>query len=284
MYYPSKEYLTELYKELANNPDLCIDYDIETGFPCLITKEEKEAKSAFFNRIRPKVYGSGTIIISGTGGDLNDQNYEDLKNIFCNPISDNISYFSTNLNLEQMTEHLELQLEFQGLAGQTIGNPKSIPSDKDQALRLKLALEELSELADGFGKDKTFCDLLASKIADISEKYQDHIYDSNLYKHKEVLDALIDIEVINNGTIITCGFHGNYRINYRRVDAKNKEKFLKSFEEAQQVCDDLTIAESKETFTIEEINFEGKQRWVVKDSKGKVRKSPNFQPAVLLMD
>lgn len=173
-----------------------------------------------------------------------------------------------------MNRHLELQKEFQQLGNQTVGDINYIPSVEERKLRLKLALEELSELAEAFGLTNYFTTLIYLEKRRIEEKFPHP--DSEIYNQKEVLDALIDIEVINNGTIITCGFQDIFDENYEIVDTNNKTKFHTSFDEATKTVDKLTET-GNENLTISEIVVNNKKYFTVKNSDGKILKPYNYE-------
>lgn len=76
---------------------------------------------------------------------------------------------------------------------------------KEIALRLKLAFEELTELADATGLGESFRKVVALlAVTDLSNvKIQD--FPTEYIKLKDVLDALADIQYINRGTAHTFG-------------------------------------------------------------------------------
>lgn len=176
-----------------------------------------------------------------------------------------------------MNTHLKLQTEFQQLTGQTIKDKIYIPTVEERKSRLQLALEELTELADAFGLEETFYDLMQDKQDEIVKAYKlnnSQFVDSEIYNQTEVLDALLDIEIINNGTIITCGLQKVFDINYEIVDANNKTKFHHEYLEAlktQKFYTDKNIKTEIKEVHIEHLSF-----YVVKNEYGKVLKPYNY--------
>lgn len=68
--------LKRCYEEVAKDPSLCINYDIESGFPSVWTIRERDAFLDFLDSLRPKCLppiNMGKIIIFGTGGRMNDK-------------------------------------------------------------------------------------------------------------------------------------------------------------------------------------------------------------------
>jgi len=128
-----------------------------------------------------------------------------------------------------MITNLKKQKEFQLLFEQPVLEQPEKPSLARRKLRLALALEELHELAQALGLEMTFADMLykKSKVIDILD-----IGDTLDFNPTEVLDALCDIEVINNGTILECGFGEVYADAYNEVHNSNMSKACETEEEA----------------------------------------------------
>ncbi len=68
---PMYEYAIEACKKgLKENPDLVIYYDLESGYPSLITKEEQKAIIDLWESAKPKLLNDkpiGKVFIFGTG-------------------------------------------------------------------------------------------------------------------------------------------------------------------------------------------------------------------------
>lgn len=176
-----------------------------------------------------------------------------------------------------MNEQLNLQVEFQTLGGQRVGILGYVPTVEERKLRLKLALEELTELAEAYGMVNYFanlcCELDNQIILQDSE-------DNFNYNAVQALDATVDIAVINNGTIITNGHQEIFDEAYNLIDKNNKTKFHLSFENAKDTVDALTET-GLEGFNIEEIKYNHFTFYVVLNSFGKIVKPIDFEPVNL---
>lgn len=186
-----------------------------------------------------------------------------------------------------MNNNLKLQEEFQYLQG-GIGERNSIPDTKTRKLRLKLALEELGELAEALGMEASFIELKETQshktMMKFMNKGETEVIDTEIYNPKEVADAGVDIEIINNGNIISFGQHYTHNENYINTHLKNMEKFPITKEIAEKILDDLTTENSEEAFTMHEVkDLSGEVRYKILDSSGKVRKSIYFEPAEMIL-
>lgn len=170
-----------------------------------------------------------------------------------------------------MNKHLELQLAFQKLAGQTVGDINYVPTVEERKLRLKLALEELTELAEAYG--------LVQYFSNISRTHETTEIDTEEYNAVEALDATVDIAVINNGTIITCGLHNVFDKNYELVDTNNKTKFHTDYLEALKTQKYYTDKNTEST--ISEIIVDDIVYFTVLNSFGKVLKPYNYESVKL---
>lgn len=173
-----------------------------------------------------------------------------------------------------MNNQLEKQVIFQTLGNQAVSEIGYTPTVEERITRLKLALEELTELAaDGYGLAHTFSEMLAIKIIDINKNYKGE--DTEIYNATQALDATVDIAVINNGTIITNGHQHIFDDAYDLVDANNKTKFHTSIEEAEKT-QDFYLGNGVNT-VIETVKFNSINFYVCKDDSGKVRKPYNYE-------
>lgn len=186
-----------------------------------------------------------------------------------------------------MNKQLELQLEFQIKANQSEIKIKRKPTVEERKQRLSLALEELSELAiDGYGLDVTYIKMLEAKAESLKKKLMQSdrkpIQDTEIYNEKSALDAVIDIAVINNGTIIAQGHHTIFDREYENVSQNNLTKFTKYPLEAQTSVDFHT-KNGKENLEIDEVIFNGEQWYSVKDldNHGKILKPYNYESVEL---
>jgi len=121
-----------------------------------------------------------------------------------------------------MKSNLNKQLAFQELACQEIPSHRQIPSFDVRLRRLTLDLEETTELAEAYGTPYEFAQMLVAKAGDLMNKFPKG--KEVPYNEKEVLDALIDKEVINNGSIIESGLKDIYQRNYDLVYDNNMTK------------------------------------------------------------
>lgn len=174
-----------------------------------------------------------------------------------------------------MNKHLELQKQFQELAGQTQFEIDEIPDIETRELRLKLALEELCELAEAFGLVETFSQIMYDKSRDV----HGIVIDTHVYNQTEALDAMIDIAVINNGTIITCGFVEIFDREYENVDTNNKTKFHTDYNEAVKTQSYYCV--NNLYSSIEKIKLNDVLFYVVKNIAGKVLKPYTYEPVKL---
>lgn len=172
-----------------------------------------------------------------------------------------------------MNKHLELQKEFQVLADQS---SNVIPDIETRKLRLELALEELCELAEAFGLYETFSFILYKKLNKLEYLEKK---DTEIYNAIEVLDALIDIEVINNGSIISCEFEEIFDREYENVDTNNKTKFHTDYWEADETKK-YYISKGIQV-DIHKIIINDYWYYVIKNEYGKVLKPYNYESVKL---
>jgi predicted HAD superfamily Cof-like phosphohydrolase len=168
---------------------------------------------------------------------------------------------------------LESIIEFQKAGGHTVAysTDNHIPSIEDRRLRLKLIFEELSELADAYGMDRTF--------ADLCEKHRDEYWqgeaafrlDSNIFNKVEALDALCDLSVVVNGGYCISGFTDIAQEAYDETMRSNMSKFCYSLDEA------LATVAGKDDWTYRVTNIDGRDVYVfLRKSDGKILKGKGF--------
>lgn len=159
---------------------------------------------------------------------------------------------------------IKLHKQFHSTFGQPVEETPFDITPERAKLRLQLAFEELSELSTAFG--------LADTFSDICSKYviQDHV-DTNIIDKKEILDALVDIEVINNGTILETGFTNVHYEAYLQTHENNMSKAHKTLCET-----DKTIKKYQEQgltgLTVKQVD----DLYVVYRSDGKILKPYNY--------
>lgn len=143
--------------------------------------------------------------------------------------------------------------EFMKLFGQECRTIPTVPPDEEADLRVKLIEEEFNELQTALDQK----DII------------------------EVADGLADLLYVIYGTAITCGI--NLDPIFQEVHRSNMSKFWSSTEVANhfkkdaqelfQLTDISLVVKNSEGWTAQKLT---KTRWVVKDSGGKVIKSPTF--------
>jgi predicted HAD superfamily Cof-like phosphohydrolase len=92
-------------------------------------------------------------------------------------------------------------------------------------IRLALALEELTELAQAMGLEGTFRVMLKNTADEL-------IDDTNVIDKTAILDALCDIQVVNLGTACESGLNQVFEASFNEVHRSNMSK----------VCNTLEIA------------------------------------------
>jgi predicted HAD superfamily Cof-like phosphohydrolase len=143
-----------------------------------------------------------------------------------------------------------------------------IPKER-KLLRLKLAFEELCELAQALGVTDSFYHITVS----IAEESLPEV-DTNIVNKAEVLDALCDIEYINNGSIKEFGLENIYDTAFLAVHQSNMTKLCKDEIEAAQT---VLNYEKQGIDTYFESN--GKGKFIVKrKSDDKILKNINYTP------
>lgn len=134
-------------------------------------------------------------------------------------------------------------------------------------LRLKLGLEELYELAQALGVEDSFCELMMNKTLG-------HNGDTDIVNKSEVLDALCDIEYINNGHIKEFGLENIYDTAFLAVHQSNMTKLCKDEAEAAQTVLNYDKQGIKTYF-----ESNGKGKFIVKrSSDNKILKNINYTP------
>lgn len=184
-----------------------------------------------------------------------------------------------------MNRQLELQLEFQIKANQSEIKVKRVPTINERKQRISLGLEELCELGtDGYGLEVSTIEILENKANSLKLKLKGKhpIQDSEVYNERAALDGVIDIAVINGGSIICQGHHTIFDREYENVSQNNLTKFTKYPLEAQTSVDFHT-KNGKENLEIDEVIFNGEPSYSVKDlgNYGKILKPYNYESVTL---
>ena len=111
------------------------------------------------------------------------------------------------------------------------------PSMETIKLRLNLMFEELSEFAEacGYSGLDHFIYIITEKLHELRRKY----YRSGARVVPapdlvEALDALCDMRVVNDGTILALGLQHIFSEAFEEVHSSNMSKLCKNFEEASE--------------------------------------------------
>lgn len=133
-----------------------------------------------------------------------------------------------------MNKQLELVQEFQTVFQQSILNKEDEISVERRKLRLALLFEELTELAEAYGLEKTFAMMCHDHY------YSNTIFesdDTNKLNKKEVLDATCDLQYILFGTILENGQQNEFDEAFQDVHDSNISKLCKGTGEALGTID-----------------------------------------------
>lgn len=158
-------------------------------------------------------------------------------------------------------------IEFQKAGGHTVAytTENHIPSIEDRKLRLKLIFEELTELAEAYGLEKTFQELVQKELS-IEE-----CKDTKEFNKTEALDALCDLSVVVNGGYCVSGFTDIAEEAYEETMRSNMSKFCYSLDEA------LATVANKEDWTYKQVVVDDKIIYaILRKEDGKIMKSPAF--------
>ncbi|HAR20642.1 MAG TPA: hypothetical protein DCR46_08265 [Cytophagales bacterium] len=158
-------------------------------------------------------------------------------------------------------------IEFQKAGGHTVAytTENHTPSIEDRKLRLKLIFEELTELAEAYGLEKTFQELVQKELS-IEE-----CKDTKEFDKIEALDALCDLSVVVNGGYCVSGFTDIAEEAYEETMRSNMSKFCYSLDEA------LVTVANKEDWTYKQVVVDDKIIYaILRKEDGKIMKSPAF--------
>ena len=163
-------------------------------------------------------------------------------------------------------------IEFQKAGGHTVAYTADnhIPSLDDRKLRLKLIFEELTELAEAYGLEKTFQNI-AKKLIYEKELSMIESIDTKEFNRTEALDALCDLSVVVNGGYCVSGFTDIAEEAYEETMRSNMSKFCYSLDEA------LATVANKEDWTYKQVVVNDKIIYaILRKEDGKIMKSPAF--------
>jgi len=160
---------------------------------------------------------------------------------------------------------------------------EEVPVER-KILRLKMHFEELTELAEALGLQGTLMGFAINytKNSIVDDEYELRDLDSEFFENfdtyrilkSEVLDALGDIEYINNGSVLEFGLKKCYNEAFSDIHESNMSKLCTSESEAAQ-----TVLEYEKygTETYFKQNSEGKFV-VYRKLDDKILKSINYKP------
>lgn len=163
-------------------------------------------------------------------------------------------------------------IEFQKAGGHTVAytTENHIPSIEDRKLRLKLIFEELTELAEAYGLEKTFQNIVKKLIYE-KELSIEECKDTKEFNKTEALDALCDLSVVVNGGYCVSGFTDIAEEAYEETMRSNMSKFCYSLDEA------LATVANKEDWTYKQVVVDDKIIYaILRKEDGKIMKSPAF--------
>jgi len=165
-----------------------------------------------------------------------------------------------------MNQTLKNVEEFHLTFGAPVLEKPMIPDMARIKLRLTLILEELAELAQASGAESVFMDLLNQKL----EKY---LPQPEQQDPVEVVDALCDLQVVLNGTILEFGLQNNFDEAFEEVHRSNMSKSCETEEEGSL---------STEKYKIEGIPVQlemiNGRHVIYRKSDHKILKGVNFTP------
>jgi len=165
-----------------------------------------------------------------------------------------------------MNNSLQQVEEFHKTFGVPVLESPEIPDKKRILLRLILIFEELYELAQASGAEKDFVSL-------IREKAEQYIDNGESPDAVEAIDALCDLQVVLNGTILEYGFQNGFDQAFSEVHKSNMSKSCQTEEEGK-----LTMQKySQEGIEVNLKEFNGRYL-IYRASDNKVLKSINFIP------
>ena len=184
-----------------------------------------------------------------------------------------------------MTDSITQTRKFMLAAGQACPDKPIQPyEDEHEAmlkLRLGLCLEELYELAQAFGLEGTFQLMLEKRVPEVMCReengvFYDYAEDTHTYDTIAVLDALADMRVVADGTVLACGLAGAFPAALDEVHRSNMSKFPSNKQEAE-----ATVAFYANGGVIAEWYKEDDKLIVRRVNDNKILKSIGYSPANL---
>lgn len=172
--------------------------------------------------------------------------------------------------------------EFMRKSLQPVRYTPEFPPNNEIEFRLRLILEEVTELAEACGSDvySSFGRMLFHKSQDIhynTEKARETLK-PNIVK---VLDALKDIQYVTLGTEVAFGLQDVSEDAFNEVHSSNMSKFCITEEQAQETVRLLNESGDKEKSPAHFINPSPNHYIIQRDGDNKVMKSKDYRPANL---
>lgn len=140
-------------------------------------------------------------------------------------------------------------------------------------LRIKLLFEELQELAEATGCERTFHEICYHKV-DANEEFWaigGDTIDSDQVDHIAELDALCDLQYVLDGKILTSGHWRHFNQAFSEVQRSNMSKACDTEEEASMKIYELT----NKGINVHKELHNGK--WILVREDKKVLKGPHFK-------
>lgn len=156
-------------------------------------------------------------------------------------------------------------MEFMTAFGQDFPLYPEVPDFDTRKLRAILNLEETLELITrGFGLE--VLGINATNLKDKMTEISESIVDFDDPNFKEIVDGVVDVNYVNNGIAIACGF--DIDKEQAKCHESNMSKLWTEDEVAELLpLNDVTITDSGAKFD---------KKFIVKTNVGKIVKSPSY--------
>jgi len=174
-----------------------------------------------------------------------------------------------------MSHYLESVKEFHQTFNHPVENEIKEDNLELRKLRLSLLFEELVELS--FAMNCTSHMQNLCSMFDGSDNYKYNYKYDKKYDKKETLDALVDIQYILSGTILSMGYKNIFDESFDMVHSSNMTKLCNSVQEGLD-----TIEYHKQKGETQKMSLENKgDKYIVIREDGKIMKSKYYKPVDL---
>ncbi len=166
--------------------------------------------------------------------------------------------------------------EFHKFFNQVVSNKPTKINKETINLRLNLILEELSEIAEGCGKEilSDFIVKLHDKSVKLHSKNESN--PDGKFNINEIFDALLDTQYVLSGTVLAFGFQDIFEEGFQQVHESNMTKACYSLDEAKSTVKNYSNT-GTECFI--DMSDEEKGIWrVMRTGDKKILKSINYKP------